>query len=514
MSETDLVTTGTAPEAGAPDTPGGTAAPTRRKGLSTMVLAELRQLAGELNIADTAKMRKGDLIAAIRERQAGGPVPQLPLPTPAATSTNGDGTAAAEAAADEAPAPARRRRRRLAARRLAAQGRGHRPAPAAEPARRGLAPHRRRRRRVDRHARPSSRPPRSRLPSSRARHSAPPSRPTASPLPDARASAVRAASGPTAPTRARTVHPWPLRPSTSLPRPRGGRRRGRPARRRPGQRRPGERRPGERAQPRRPHGPRRTTAAADGPERPARRPRRPHRTTAPNQRDDRDTPRRRRRRRRRRPRPARAPLPGPPPRPRPRPPAEGGGGQSTVDTEVRDDDVLLPGRRHPRRPRQLRVRPHLRLPGRPERRLRVAVAGPQVRPAPRRRGHRRGPRSRARASSSRQKFNPLVRLDTINGHGPGGGPQPARVQQAHPALPAGAAAAGDRAAHPDHPGHRPGHADRQGPARADRLAAEGRQDHDPAGDRQRDHHATTPSATSWSCSSTSGPKRSPTCSGR
>ena len=110
MSETDLVTTGTAPEAGAPDTPGGTAAPTRRKGLSTMVLAELRQLAGELNIADTAKMRKGDLIAAIKERQAGGPAPQLSLPTPAATSRNGDGTAASESTVDEAPAPARRRR--------------------------------------------------------------------------------------------------------------------------------------------------------------------------------------------------------------------------------------------------------------------------------------------------------------------------------------------------------------------------------------------------------------------
>jgi hypothetical protein len=82
VSETDLVTAGTAPEAGAPDTTGGSAAPARRKGLSTMVLAELRQLAGELNIADTAKMRKGDLIAAIKERQAGGPAPQLPLPRP------------------------------------------------------------------------------------------------------------------------------------------------------------------------------------------------------------------------------------------------------------------------------------------------------------------------------------------------------------------------------------------------------------------------------------------------
>ena len=39
----------------------------------------------------------------------------------------------------------------------------------------------------------------------------------------------------------------------------------------------------------------------------------------------------------------------------------------------------------------------------------------------------------------------------------------------------------------DHPRHRPGRPDRQGPARPDRRPAEGRQDHDPAGHRQRDH---------------------------
>jgi transcription termination factor Rho len=45
-------------------------APKKRSGgLSGMVIAELRQLAGELGISDTAGMRKGDLIAAIRERQ-------------------------------------------------------------------------------------------------------------------------------------------------------------------------------------------------------------------------------------------------------------------------------------------------------------------------------------------------------------------------------------------------------------------------------------------------------------
>ncbi len=38
-----------------------------------MVLTELRQLAGELNIKGTSGMRKGDLIAAIADRQAGAP---------------------------------------------------------------------------------------------------------------------------------------------------------------------------------------------------------------------------------------------------------------------------------------------------------------------------------------------------------------------------------------------------------------------------------------------------------
>jgi transcription termination factor Rho len=132
VSETDLVTAGTAPEEGAPASPGGTAAPARRKGLSTMVLAELRELAGELHIADTAKMRKGDLIAAIKERQAGGPAPQLPLPATPSTSANGDSPATNEAvagpAAGTAEVAAPTRRRRSASRPAGA------PRPAAEPA--------------------------------------------------------------------------------------------------------------------------------------------------------------------------------------------------------------------------------------------------------------------------------------------------------------------------------------------------------------------------------------------
>ncbi|MBV8995048.1 MAG: transcription termination factor Rho [Pseudonocardiales bacterium] len=64
---------------------GNGAAPRRRGGLSGMVMAELRQLAGQLGVSDIAGMRKNELIAAIKERQ--GTVPgqrrivaeQLPL---------------------------------------------------------------------------------------------------------------------------------------------------------------------------------------------------------------------------------------------------------------------------------------------------------------------------------------------------------------------------------------------------------------------------------------------------
>src|SRR5437868_9540284 len=60
-------------------------APRRRGGLSGMVMAKLRQLAGQLGLSDIAGMRKNELIAAIKGRQ--GTVPgqrrvvaeQLPL---------------------------------------------------------------------------------------------------------------------------------------------------------------------------------------------------------------------------------------------------------------------------------------------------------------------------------------------------------------------------------------------------------------------------------------------------
>ncbi|UYP20958.1 transcription termination factor Rho [Rhodococcus sp. Z13] len=74
-----------------------------------MVLAELRALAAELGIKGTSGMRKGDLIAAIKERQGGGS-DAAPAAQPAAAET------AAPTKNDEEPAarPARGRRARNA----------------------------------------------------------------------------------------------------------------------------------------------------------------------------------------------------------------------------------------------------------------------------------------------------------------------------------------------------------------------------------------------------------------
>ncbi|RZT88073.1 transcription termination factor Rho [Pseudonocardia sediminis] len=89
MSETDLVGSQSA------DTE---AAPRRRGGLSGMVLAELRELATELNVPDIAGMRKGDLIAAIKERQGAASAPaakRASRPAPRAATSSDDSPAEA-----------------------------------------------------------------------------------------------------------------------------------------------------------------------------------------------------------------------------------------------------------------------------------------------------------------------------------------------------------------------------------------------------------------------------------
>src|SRR6266545_7309143 len=99
----------TAPaEAGpvATEQPAAEAGRTRRRaaGLSGMVLSELQELAAGLGIAGTARMRKNDLIAAIKDQQSGGGQTSLGAASPAVADANG------------APASAGPRTRRAASR--------------------------------------------------------------------------------------------------------------------------------------------------------------------------------------------------------------------------------------------------------------------------------------------------------------------------------------------------------------------------------------------------------------
>jgi transcription termination factor Rho len=99
-----------ADEAGSAEpTSGNGAAPRRRAGLSGMVMAELRQLAGQMGISNIAGMRKNDLISAIKERQ--GDVPgqrraaaeQLPLDGPVAHTAGQTSGRTARADAQASP---------------------------------------------------------------------------------------------------------------------------------------------------------------------------------------------------------------------------------------------------------------------------------------------------------------------------------------------------------------------------------------------------------------------------
>ena len=120
MSETtDLAATGAQDAPGTSEAPAasGTAGSPRRRGngLSGMLLPELQRLAAELGISGTGRMRKGDLVAAISDRQVGGsgsasgasndrPVSDAPVRTEA--PVNGgplSGGVAATAAPLEAP---------------------------------------------------------------------------------------------------------------------------------------------------------------------------------------------------------------------------------------------------------------------------------------------------------------------------------------------------------------------------------------------------------------------------
>ncbi|AEF41712.1 Transcription termination factor Rho [Hoyosella subflava DQS3-9A1] len=106
VTETDVMTS--------PDAEAAVAAATKRAqarksaGLAGMVLTELRALAGSLGIRGTSGMRKSELIAAIQERQraASSESADKPEPKPADATEK-----PAEDAEASAPAPARGRRR-------------------------------------------------------------------------------------------------------------------------------------------------------------------------------------------------------------------------------------------------------------------------------------------------------------------------------------------------------------------------------------------------------------------
>ena len=120
MSDTtDLLDAPTAGTSGDASAEQSATKPARKRsaGLSGMVLAELQGLAGELGISGTAKMRKGQLIEAIKERQSGGSGSSAAAAQPAAKApARRENTAPADAApADAAPAdqrPAREGRQR------------------------------------------------------------------------------------------------------------------------------------------------------------------------------------------------------------------------------------------------------------------------------------------------------------------------------------------------------------------------------------------------------------------
>ena len=96
---TNTTTLGGAPTTGADETP------KRVGGLSTMKLAELQGLAGGLGLTDTAKMRKSDLVTAIKARQSGG------SPSTPAVAASSSSEPAAQTSPPAAERPVRTSRR-------------------------------------------------------------------------------------------------------------------------------------------------------------------------------------------------------------------------------------------------------------------------------------------------------------------------------------------------------------------------------------------------------------------
>ncbi|MEV0618078.1 transcription termination factor Rho [Nonomuraea sp. NPDC050404] len=115
MSDTtELLSDASGAEPASGDTPTRAAAKPRARrsgtGLSAKVLPELQKMAAELGISGTGRMRKSQLIAAIQEKQGGGSGDGAPTAAPAAEAPAAASTEAAPAA--ERPTRTRRERSR------------------------------------------------------------------------------------------------------------------------------------------------------------------------------------------------------------------------------------------------------------------------------------------------------------------------------------------------------------------------------------------------------------------
>ncbi|MFD6897609.1 transcription termination factor Rho [Rhodococcus sp. NPDC060086] len=122
MTDTDLIATPASDTAAASagTQSGDSAQPSRGArrgiGLAGMVLVELRALAAELGIKGTSGMRKGDLIAAIKEKQGSGAKSAPATEAPAGrTKVQAEPAKAPAETAEEAPSPPARTRRTRAA---------------------------------------------------------------------------------------------------------------------------------------------------------------------------------------------------------------------------------------------------------------------------------------------------------------------------------------------------------------------------------------------------------------
>ncbi len=165
-------------------------------------------------------------------------------------------------------------------------------------------------------------------------------------------------------------------------------------------------------------------------------------------------------------------------------------------------------RDHARRLR-LPPRPGVELPRRARRHLRLALADPPLRAAHRRHGERPGPpapRGRALLRAHQGRGGQLRPPGGVEGQGPLRQPDPALPQRPPPPRDDARQHDGARARHADPAG--------QGAARPHRGRPPHRARRSSCRTSPTRSPPTTPRWSSSCCSSTSGPRRSPTCSAR